>query len=187
MLTEDQLREMRFYATANDYSDAERYERFALSLKLDERGREIGDVVASLAPARILECASATGLTAAGVKERLAAAGISATYHSLDIEDALLRFASARSRGDCFAQGSFEHVPFSGDFDVYIMMGAMGYRSSPDAFYAEVARVLKPGGHFVWPLIGIETRASDEEREAMARNGLTVVRDAGGFVVCRRQ
>ncbi|MFY9462045.1 MAG: class I SAM-dependent methyltransferase, partial [Candidatus Sungiibacteriota bacterium] len=138
--------EMLFYSTTNDYSDADRYERFALGCKLDEKAVDIGRVIKYLSdqiqgarkPLEILETASATGLTAVGITSELARAGINHVYTSLDIEQNLLHYARLRGRGDKFVRGDFERLPFACcAFDIYIMMGAEGYRPS-GRFYPEV-------------------------------------------------
>src|SRR3989344_2177196 len=127
MLSDRVRAEMVFYATTNDYSDADRYERFALDCKLDEKAAEIGGVVTYLsdyipcfgAPLRILETASATGLTALGVASELARAGIECVYTSLDIEQNLLLYAKLRGRGNAFVGGDFENLPFEkSTFDI---------------------------------------------------------------------
>ncbi|OGF82736.1 hypothetical protein A2924_01700 [Candidatus Giovannonibacteria bacterium RIFCSPLOWO2_01_FULL_44_16] len=49
MLDEKIRKEMVFYATQNDYSNAGRYERFCLDCRLDLKGFEIGNVVKDIA------------------------------------------------------------------------------------------------------------------------------------------
>lgn len=176
--------EMRFYATTHDYSDADRYERFALDCKLDEKAVDIGRVVKSLAfqipgvnePLEILETASATGLTAVGVVSELARAGISRVYISPDIEQNLLRYAMIRARGDRFVRGDFECLPFASCvFDIYIMMGAEGYRPN-GTFYPEAYRVLKFGGYYVMPQIGPRPFVKTDEKNAALQSGLSILR-----------
>ena len=174
--------EMVFYATTGDYSDAPRYEKFALDCKLDEKGAEIGRMVHFLLrlmshlpePIQILETASATGLTAAGVKAQLTYARIDNVYTSLDIEPNLLEYARARDRGARFVQSDFERLPFANDmFDVYIMMAAEGYRPR-GTFYSEVHRVLRPRGFYVMPQIGPHPYVGIEEKYAVLRAGLCI-------------
>ncbi|MFQ5973862.1 MAG: class I SAM-dependent methyltransferase [Alphaproteobacteria bacterium] len=191
-MIDDHVRsEMIFYATTGDYSDAERYEKFALACNLDKKAFEIGRVVRGLVgtlkvrrPVEILETASATGLTAVGVAKELTKSGIKHIYTSLDIEQNLLDYAKACGRGDKFVQGDFENLPFADEsFNIYIMMGAEGCRPK-GKFYAEVYRVLKSGGHYVMPQIGPRPIVSDLEKDNALKSGLTIVR-ADNYLICK--
>ena len=193
-MIDDWLRvEMIFYATTNDYSDADRYERFALGCKLDEKAVDIGRVIKHLADQilgtgkslEILETASATGLTAVGVMTELARAGINHVYTSLDIEQSLLRYAMLRGRGNKFVRGDFEQLPFASSvFDIYIMMGAEGYRPS-GRFYPEVYRVLRFGGYYVMPQIGPRPIVGTSEENAALRSGFSIVR-ADNYLIAQK-
>ena len=193
-MIDDRVRaEMLFYATTGDYSDAARYERFALDCKLDEKAADIGMVVKYLAsqipaagkPLEILETASATGLTAVGVTSELTRAGISHVYTSLDIEQNLLHYAMLRRRGDKFVQGDFEQLPFARCvFDIYIMMGAEGYRPN-GTFYPEAYRVLKFGGYYVMPQIGPRPIVRAPEKNAALQSGLRIVR-ADNYLIAQK-
>jgi len=174
---------MIFYANTGDYSDADRYERFALDCKLGEKAFEIGSVVKYLVgkilnqskSIEILETASATGLTAVGVTEELVKVNIKHTYTSLDIEQNLLCYAEARKRGDNFIQDDFENLPFTDNaFDIYIVMGAGGYRPK-GTFYPEVRRVLKVGGYYIMPQIGPRSFTSTHEKDRVLNSGLIIV------------
>ncbi|KKU51652.1 MAG: hypothetical protein A3H69_02600 [Candidatus Sungbacteria bacterium RIFCSPLOWO2_02_FULL_47_9] len=193
MLGDRVMAEMIFYATTNDYSDADRYERFALDCKLDEKAVEIGKIVRYLsgyiprfgAPLKILETASATGLTAVGVTSELARAGIKHGYTSLDIEQNLLLYAKLRQRGNSFVRGDFENLPFEQSaFDIYIMMGAEGYRPN-GGFYPEAYRVLKSGGYYVMPQIGPQPIVRIAEKEDVLRSGFIVIR-ADNYLIARK-
>lgn len=176
MLTDKVRDEMVYYATHGDYSDAIRYEQFAKDCRLDVKAHEIGGVIVELAkkmlpriePIEILETASATGLTAVGVKVQLEMEGINNFYTSLDIEQNLLDYAREHKRGNAFVLGDFNALQFPSEiFDIYIMMGAEGYRNE-EKFYPEVYRVLKRGGYFVMPQIGPRPIVSPWEKR-MAR------------------
>ncbi len=181
---------MVFYATTGNYSDPERYEQFARECGLDKKAFEIGSVVRDLTfpmqnqvdPVEILETASATGLTAVGVKAVLKEAGIHHVYTSLDKEQSLLDYAEARERGDVFMQGDFENLPFGSDaFDIYIMMGAEGYRPR-GTFYSEARRVLRHGGCFIMPQIGPRPFVNEKEKGDAMAAGFEIIRVDNYFV-----
>lgn len=185
---------MIFYATTHNYSDAERYERFAIDCKLDKKALEIGAVVRGLVsdlrergrpPVQILETASATGLTAVGVVAELTRARIMCIYTSLDAEQNLLNYACARGRGHKFVQGDFEALPFSDEiFDVYIMMGAAGYRPK-GTFYSEAYRVLRSGGYYVMPQIGPQPTVSEREKADAMSAGFIIIR-ADNYLIAQK-
>ncbi|MBI2047764.1 MAG: class I SAM-dependent methyltransferase [Parcubacteria group bacterium] len=192
-LTDELRAEMIFYATTNDYSDAERYEKFARACNLHKKAFEIGAVVRGLIagmhgrgnPVEILETASATGLTAVGIMMELVLEGVACSYTSLDREQNLLDYAKERGRGDIFVQGDFEDLPFSDDsFDVYIMMGAAGYRPK-GTFYSEVWRVLKLGGYYVMPQIGPQLSVSKRETNEAEQAGFTIIR-ADNYLIAQK-
>ncbi|MDP3726405.1 MAG: class I SAM-dependent methyltransferase [bacterium] len=195
MLSQRLRSEMVFYATTDDYRDAERYERFARDCKLDEKAFEIGLVVKALVlqiqktwwnPVEILETASATGLTAVGVKATLERAHIKHVYTLLDIEKSLLDYAKARGRGDVFVLGDFEDLPFASEtFHIYIMMGAEGYRTNKETFYAEVKRVLRRGGYFIMPQIGPQPIVSNAEKDSVLKSGLEIIQ-ADSYLIARK-
>jgi SAM-dependent methyltransferase len=58
---------------------------------------------------------------------------------------------SARGQGMPVMQGGGEHLPFAdASFDVVVSVWVLEHLETPDKVFAEVARVLKPGGHFVF-------------------------------------
>lgn len=193
-MLEDWLRrEMVFYAETDDYSDAERYERFALGCKLDKKAFEIGRVMRNLVAGTpvvertlaVLETASATGLTAVGVIAELSQVNVNCIYTSLDIEKNLLQYAMLRGRGNNFVRGDFEELPFKdSSFDIYIMMGAGGYRPK-GTFYPEIYRVLKFGGYYVMPQIGPEPIVKMAEINAAMEFGFRV-RRADNYLIAQK-
>ena len=103
----------------------------------------------------------------------------------LDIEKNLLEYARVHSRGDRFVRGDFERLPFAaGVFDLYIMMGAEGYRPN-GTFYPEVYRVLRQGGVYIMPQIGPDPVVKEDEKVAATDSGLSIVR-ADNYLVCRK-
>lgn len=193
MLSEKIRAEMIYYATYGDYSDAARYEKFALDCNLDIKAYEIGNIIVELVkktlprlePIEILETASATGLTAVGVKAQLNKKSIKNFYTSLDIEQNLLDYAKDRGRGDAFVLGDFNELYFPSEmFDIYIMMGAEGYRDKRK-FYQEVYRVLKSDGYFVMPQIGPHPVVSSQEKDIARQSKFTILR-RGNYLVAQK-
>ena len=74
-------------------------------------------------------------------------------YTALDLNLVAIRFCQEHHRreGLIFRQGDAEHLPFEGDtFDAVINVEASHCYPDFGWFLAEVARVLKPGGHFLY-------------------------------------
>jgi len=76
-----------------------------------------------------------------------------AYYAALDLNPTGIAFCRARHRVDglTFVQGDAENLPFAeATFDAVINVEASHCYPSLDRFFAEVARVLRPGGHFLY-------------------------------------
>jgi SAM-dependent methyltransferase len=74
-------------------------------------------------------------------------------YTALDLNPVAIRFCQEhhRKEGLNFQQGDAEHLPFDGGtFDAVINVEASHCYPDFPRFLAEVARVLKPGGHFLY-------------------------------------
>jgi SAM-dependent methyltransferase len=74
-------------------------------------------------------------------------------YTALDLNPAGIRFCRQRHQMDglIFTQGDAENLPFeSNTFDVVLNVEASHCYPDFPRFLAEVARVLKPGGHFLY-------------------------------------
>jgi ubiquinone/menaquinone biosynthesis C-methylase UbiE len=75
------------------------------------------------------------------------------SYTALDLNPAGIRFCQQRHRVDGlnFVQGDAENLPFEPDtFDAVINVEASHCYPNFPRFLAEVARVLRPGGHFLY-------------------------------------
>jgi len=75
------------------------------------------------------------------------------SYIALDLNPAGIKFCKQRHRVDGldFVQGDAENLPFeSNTFDAVINVEASHCYPSLPRFLAEVARVLRPGGHFLY-------------------------------------
>jgi ubiquinone/menaquinone biosynthesis C-methylase UbiE len=76
-----------------------------------------------------------------------------ASYTGLDLNSVGIEFCRRRHNlpGLDFVCGSAENLPFADQsFDAVISIEASSYYPSLPRFLAEVARVLRPGGHFVY-------------------------------------
>jgi len=74
-------------------------------------------------------------------------------YTGLDLNPAAIRFCGEHHRMDglTFKQGEAEHLPFDADsFDAVINVEASHCYPDFRCFLTEVARVLRPGGHFLY-------------------------------------
>jgi len=57
----------------------------------------------------------------------------------------------ARGQGMPVLQGGGEHLPFAdASFDMVVSVWVLEHLETPENVFAEIARVLKPGGHFVF-------------------------------------
>lgn len=131
----------------------------------------MAEVVAAFSPDRVLETAAGTGVVTRALAPRL---GTHARYMVTDLNLPMLDHATARQGADArieWKQANALDLPFeNGAFDVVCcQFGAMFF---PDriAGYAEVRRVLKPDGHFVfsvWDRIE-ENAFADEVTQALA-------------------
>lgn len=58
---------------------------------------------------------------------------------------------TARPAGMPVMQGGGEHLPFAdASFDMVVSVWVLEHLEAPETVFAEVARVLKPGGHFIF-------------------------------------
>lgn len=74
-------------------------------------------------------------------------------YTALDLNPAAIQFCQEHHRVDglTFQQGDAEHLPFESDtFDAVVNVEASHCYPDFPRFLAEVARVLRPGGHFLY-------------------------------------
>lgn len=74
-----------------------------------------------------------------------------ARYVGLDLSEENIRIAKADRHGPEFGLGNAEALPFpDAEFDVVINIEASHLYEDRRRFFAEVLRVLKPGGHFCY-------------------------------------
>ena len=103
--------------------------------------------VSGLAPASVLELAAGSGVLTRALVAQLPAARITAT----DLNTAMVDIGAVRVPTATWQQADAMQLPFDdAGFDlVACQFGVMFFPDRPAA-YAEVARVLRPGGHFLF-------------------------------------
>jgi SAM-dependent methyltransferase len=136
-----------------------------------------------LAGKRILEVSCGHGGGASYLARTLEPAG----YTGLDLNPTGIRFCQERHRvkGLDFIQGDAENLPFEpGTFDAVINVEASHCYPDFPRFLAEVARVLRPGGHFLYADMRFrEGLAEWEQSLASAPWQIQSVRDISAEVV----
>lgn len=128
------------------------YERLLVPLIFAEPAAHLADTVAALDPTDVLETAAGTGVVTRALRQRLPAVDIIAT----DLNTSMLDEARARSGGTdvTWQQADAHRLDFADDsFDVVVtQFGVMFFDRA--LAYAEVRRVLRPGGVFVFNVWG---------------------------------
>ncbi len=122
--------------------------------ELGERLMEHLDPV-HLAPARILDLGAGTGELAKALSRRYRHSRILA----LDLVEGMMRVARGKTRRflsrQDFACGDAEGLPLAAErIDLVISNCALQWCNDPDRVFAEVLRVLKPGGLFMFSTLG---------------------------------
>jgi SAM-dependent methyltransferase len=109
--------------------------------------RLVGGMVAALHPATVLELAAGTGIVTRELVTRLPGAAITAT----DLNPAMVEWGAGRVTGATWQVADAQQLPFEdASFDVAVcQFGVMFFPDRPAAV-AETARVLRPGGTFVF-------------------------------------
>jgi ubiquinone/menaquinone biosynthesis C-methylase UbiE len=150
----------------------ENYDRYMVPLIFEPYAADMAQRAAALSPNSILEIAAGTGVVTRALAPKLAR---DASYTVTDLNQPMLDYATSRQPPDSritWRQADALALPFGqATFDlVCCQFGAMFF---PDrtAAYREAARVLKPGGHFlfsVWDRIE-ENIFADDVTNALAR------------------
>lgn len=120
----------------------------------------VAAATAALSPARVLELAAGTGILTAALVDAVRSAEIVAT----DLSPAMVSYAATRVPGATYAVADAQNLDYSDSaFDVVVcQFGVMFFPDKPAA-YAEAARVLAPGGTFlftVWDAVETSTLAA---------------------------
>ena len=122
------------------------YERYMVPLMFEVYAVDLAARVGRLKPSRVLEIAAGTGAATRQLARELP---VSATIVATDLNQPMLDHAAAigTARAVAWRQADVMRLPFpDGSFDVVAcQFGAMFFPDKPRA-YAEVRRVLLPGG-----------------------------------------
>jgi SAM-dependent methyltransferase len=128
----------------------ELYERYMVPLMFQVYAVDLAARVGRLKPSRVLEIAAGTGAATRQLARELSA---SATIVATDLNQPMLDHAAVigTARAVAWRQADVMQLPFpDGSFDVVAcQFGAMFFPDKPRA-YAEIRRVLLPGGRFVF-------------------------------------
>lgn len=90
------------------------------------------------------------------------------------LEKARARCAAAGLANARFTSGRAEKLPFADrSFDVVVSRSAVHHFPDPPAAFAEMARVVKPGGR----VITVDVQSSELAEEAALHNALEILRD----------
>ncbi|MCW2542091.1 MAG: ubiE 4 [Frankiales bacterium] len=105
---------------------------------------EVAERARLLAPRRVLELAAGTGIATAQLVRALPTAEITAT----DLNPAMISWGAERVSGARWAQADAEHLTsFAADvFDLVVCQFGVMFFPDKSAAFAEIARVLSPGG-----------------------------------------
>jgi SAM-dependent methyltransferase len=116
-------------------------------------GHELARRSAALSPGRVLELAAGTGIATRALVKALPSASITAT----DLNPSMVAWAAEHVSGPTWLTADAQELEFpDGSFDLVLcQFGAMFFPDKPAAF-AEVARVLAPGGSLlmaIWDVV----------------------------------
>jgi len=128
-----------------------------------------------LAGRDVLEVGCGRGGGASYVKRYLRPSSMVA----IDLADKAIEFCrrTHRVEGLSFRQGDAEHIPFDDlRFDVIMNVESSHNYPALDAFFREVKRVLRPGGHFLYTDFML-SEALPERRKLLSLAGLEIVQE----------
>lgn len=124
------------------------YDRYLGPLLFEPYARELADRVSGLKPKRVLETAAGTGIV---TRELARVLGQEASITATDLNQAMIDVAGSSIPGVIWQACDATELPFDSEtFDaVACQFGVMFFPDKAQA-YREAARVLQPGGTFVF-------------------------------------
>ncbi|OIJ65313.1 class I SAM-dependent methyltransferase [Streptomyces mangrovisoli] len=125
----------------------EAYEQHLVPVLFRPFADDLATRAAALRPRSVLELAAGTGVLTSALVDAVPAAAVTAT----DLNEAMVTVGSAREPRAAWRRADAQELPFDdGGFDLVVcQFGVMFFPDRPAA-YAEVRRVLAPGGRFVF-------------------------------------
>jgi SAM-dependent methyltransferase len=125
----------------------EAYEKWLVPTVFGPFAADLATRVAARAPARVLELAAGTG----ALTRELAGAVPEAEITATDLNEAMVAFGRGRAPGATWQQADVLQLPFDdAGFDVVACQFGVMFLPDKPAGYAEVRRVLAPGGAFLF-------------------------------------
>ncbi|MER5640659.1 class I SAM-dependent methyltransferase [Kitasatospora sp. NPDC002227] len=123
------------------------YDRYLVPVVFRPFAEDLTTRAAALRPRRILELAAGTGVLTSG----LLAAAPSAEVTATDLNEAMVTLGSAQAPGAAWRQADAQRLPFpDGSFDLVVCQFGVMFFPDRIGAYAEVRRVLTPGGRFLF-------------------------------------
>ncbi len=132
----------------------ELYERYMVPLMFEVYAQDLAQRVAGHAPQRVLEIACGTGVVTRQLAKTLPA---STTLVATDLNPPMLEYARrlGTARPVTWQQADAMQLPFpDAAFDAVVCQFGVMFLPDRARAYAEVLRVLRPGGHFLFNVWG---------------------------------
>ncbi len=140
------------------------------------------DYAVRLEPRSVLDAGSGPGIALATLRERLPEARLA----GVDLSYSMLRQARANTPPSVsLVQTLVERLPFArASFDLVYSLGVTDYLERPGRLFAAVARVLEPGGHFLFTYPNAQSlsrnlRSWSRSLLAPRRNGVSATAISG--------
>ena len=143
----------------------EAYEKWLVPTVFGPFAADLAARVAARTTARVLEVAAGTGVPTRELARVIPDAAVTAT----DLNDAMVALGRTQAPGATWRQADTMRLPFDdGSFDVMVCQFGVMFLPDKPAGYAEVRRVLTPGGTF------LSTPISTTSRSSLSHAGLIV-------------
>ncbi|MER6262893.1 class I SAM-dependent methyltransferase [Streptomyces sp900105245] len=122
------------------------YDQYLVPVVFRPFAEDLAARAAALRPRRILELAARTGTLTSSLLKAAASAEVTAT----DLNEAMVAFGAARVPDAVWRQADAQSLPFpDGGFDLVVCQFGVMFFPDRHAAFAEVRRVLAPGGRFL--------------------------------------
>jgi SAM-dependent methyltransferase len=123
------------------------YDRCLGSAVFLPHAMELAERAAALGATRVLELAAGTGILTGRLVEMLPGARITAT----DLNPSMVEYGSSRGGGAVWRQADAQNLPFDDAlFDLVVCQFGVMFFPDKQAAFADVARVLRPGGRLLF-------------------------------------